>query len=174
MTAPPRIDRLAVGRVGRAHGVRGEVSVLPLSQVAERYSAGSRLTDEDGATLTVRGARPHRGRLLVRFEGIEDRTAAEALAGAYLFVPVESSPPLGTGEFWPHQILGCEVLTAAGRPLGEVVEILRTPANDVWVARRGRDEVLVPALKDIVEGVDVPGRRVVVREVPGLTPAPPG
>src|SRR5207244_2589748 len=82
-----RHRRVAVGRVTRAHGVRGEVSVFVLSEVEDRFEAGSTLLLEDGRPLTIGASRPNRGRILVKFEGIPDRTAAEALRGAYLFVP---------------------------------------------------------------------------------------
>jgi 16S rRNA processing protein RimM len=162
---------VAVGRATRAHGVHGEVSVLSLTDVPERFEAGSRVfAGEDGTRpLTVRSSRPHRDRVLVRFEEIPDRTAAEALSGTYLFVPADSSPQLPEGEFWPHQILGAEVRTESGRSLGTIAEIVRTQANDVWVTKAEDGEALIPALRDLVVSVDLSAGRVVVREVPGLT-----
>jgi 16S rRNA processing protein RimM len=169
--AEPAIPWVAVGRATRAHGVHGEVSVLSLTDVAERFAAGSRVfAGEDGTRpLTVRSSRPHRDRVLVRFEEIPDRTAAEALSGTYLFVPADSSPELPEGEFWPHQILGAEVRTESGRSLGTIAEIVRTQANDVWVAKGEDGEALIPALRDLVVSVDLSAGQVVVREVPGLT-----
>jgi 16S rRNA processing protein RimM len=169
--AEPAIPWVAVGRATRAHGIHGEVSVLSLTDVPERFQAGSRVfVGEDGTRpLTVAGSRPHRDRVLVRFEEVPDRTAAEALAGAYLFVPADSSPPLPEDEFWPHQILGAEVRLDSGRSLGRVAEIVRTQANDVWVTRGEDSESLIPALRDVVLSVDVPGGVIVVREIPGLT-----
>ena len=76
---------------------------------------------------------------------------------------------MSDGEFWPHQIVGAEVRTESGRSLGRIVEIVRTPANDVWVARGDEGESLIPALRDLVLSVDVAAGRVMVREVPGLT-----
>jgi 16S rRNA processing protein RimM len=162
---------VAVGRATRAHGIHGEVAVLSLTDVAARFEAGSRVfAGEDGSRpLTVTGSRPHRDRVLVRFEEIPDRTAAEALSGTYLFVPADSSPDLPEGEFWPHQIVGAEVRTESGRSLGTITEIVRTQANDVWVATGAGGESLIPALKDLVVSVDLPAGLVVVREVPGLT-----
>ena len=163
---------IAVGRIARAHGVRGEVAVLPLTQVGSRFERGSRLLASEGEDrpMVVSSSRPHRDRMLVFFEGIKDRDAAEALQGTYLFVPASAVPPLPEGEFWPHELIGCEVVTDGGMPLGRLREVIHTPANDVWSVQ-GDDgtEVLVPALKDVVRDVDVGARRVVVREVPGLT-----
>jgi 16S rRNA processing protein RimM len=161
---------IAVGRITRAHGIHGEVAVLPLSQVESRFEPESRLFVEDADRwLTVRSSRPHRQRLLVRFLEIEDRTSAEELGGRYLVVPASAVPAAPEGEFWPHELVGCEMVTDDGRSLGRVREIIHTPANDVWMAGGPDGEVLVPALKDLVLEVDVPGRLVVVRAVPGLT-----
>ena len=171
-SAPPPVRWVAVGRITKAHGVRGEVSVLPLSDVEDRFAAASRMYagESEERPLTVAASRPNRGRLLVRFEEIPDRTHAEALAGAYLFVPAGASPSLPDGSFWPHELIGADVVTENGRSLGVLTEIVRTSANDVWVARddAGR-ESLVPALRDVVMDVDGRGHRVVVREIPGLT-----
>ena len=173
MTSPePPVRWVAVGRITRAHGIRGEVSVLPLSDVEDRFAPRSRLFvgESEERPLTVAASRPNRGRLLIRFDEVPDRTGAEALAGAYVFVPATSSPPLPDGEFWPHQLIGAEVLTESGRSLGVLREVVHTNANDVWVARdEGGAESLVPALRDVIVSVDVGARRVVVREVPGLT-----
>jgi 16S rRNA processing protein RimM len=160
---------VAVGRITRAHGVRGEVSVLVLSEVEDRFEPGSRLQLEDGRVLAVRSNRPTRGRLLVTFDGLPDRTAVEPLAGSYLFVERADVPEPPPDSFWPHDLEGCEVVTEAGRSLGTITEIVHGEANDIWVARDDGRETLVPALKDVIVSVDVAGRRVVIREVPGLT-----
>jgi 16S rRNA processing protein RimM len=162
---------VAVGRITRTHGVKGEVAVLPLSDVGSRFEAGSTLflEEREDRPLTVMASRPHQQRLLVAFRGVQDRTSAEALRGRYLFVPASSAPHLPEGEYWAHDLVGCDVLTEDGRSLGRIREILHTQANDVWVAEGAAREVLIPALKDVVREVDVAGRRVVVREIPGLT-----
>jgi 16S rRNA processing protein RimM len=162
---------IAVGRITRTHGVKGEVAVLPLSQVNSRFDTGSTvfLDESEEHPLTVVTSRPHRQRLLVAFRGIGDRTSADSLRGRYLFVRASTSPRLPEGEYWSHDLVGCEVLTEDGRRIGRIREIMHTQANDVWATDGDEGEVLIPALKDVVSEVDVPGRRVVVREVPGLT-----
>lgn len=162
---------VAVGRITRTHGVKGEVAVLPLSDVGSRFEAGSTLflEEREDRPLTVMASRPHQQRLLVAFRGVQDRTSAEALRGRYLFVPASSAPHLPEGEYWAHDLVGCDVLTEEGRSLGRIREVLHTQANDVWVAEGAAGEVLIPALKEVVREVDVAGRRVVVREIPGLT-----
>jgi 16S rRNA processing protein RimM len=162
---------IVVGRVSRAHGVRGEVAVQSLSQIPTRFEPGSRVFAGEDADrpLTVAHSRPHGGRVLVRFKEVPHRDAAEALRGALLFVPASSMPSLDDGEYWTHEVVGCEVFTDEGRSLGRIREIIQTQANDVWVTDGADGETLIPALKDVVESVDLAARRVVVREVSGLT-----
>jgi 16S rRNA processing protein RimM len=161
---------VAVGRVARAHGVQGEVAVLVLSEVEDRFAPGATLWLEDGRTLTVESSRPHRGRLLVRFREVRDREQAEALQRALLVVPESSSPSLPEGSWWDHQIEGCAVETDRGRALGTVREVIHTAANDVWsVVSEDGGETLVPVLNDVLASVDVAAKRIVVREIAGLT-----
>ena len=162
---------VAVGRITRTHGVKGEVAVLPLTEVRSRFDPGSRLflEEREDRPLTVTASRPHQQRLLVAFRGIEDRTSAETLRGQYLFVPTSSAPPLPAGEYWSHDLVGCEVFAPEGRAIGRLREILHTRANDVWRVDGADGEVLIPALKEVIQEVDVAGRRIVVRQVPGLT-----
>jgi 16S rRNA processing protein RimM len=161
---------VAVGRIARAHGIRGEVSVVVLSEVPERFEPGATVSLEDGRRLTIDTARPHHDRLLVRFREVEDRTAAEALQGSLLLVPRSSSPALPEGSWWDHDVEGCEVTTDVGRALGIVAEVIHTRANDIWsVHDPSGSETLIPVLKDVVVSVDTAGKRIVVREIPGLT-----
>ena len=161
---------VAVGRVARAHGVQGEVAVLVLSEVEDRFAPGATLWLEDGRALTVESSRPHRGRLLVRFREVRDREQAEGLQRALLVVPESSSPSLPEGSWWDHQIEGCAVETDRGRALGTVREVIHTAANDVWsVVSEDGVETLVPVLNDVLASVDVAARRIVVREIAGLT-----
>jgi len=154
-----------VGRITRAHGVRGEMAVQPLSEVQARFAPGSVLLLEDGWTLTVAGSRPHQHRLLVRFREVADRTAAERLRGALLLVPASDAPEAPEGAFWVHQVVGVEVVTEDGRSLGPVREVLANPANDVWVTEDG---ALIPAVREVVVEVDLEAGRAVIRDLPGL------
>ncbi len=160
---------LAVGRIARAHGIRGEVAVQPLTEVEARFGPGSVLRLEDGRTLRVEGSRGHGHRLLVKFEEVTDRNEAESLRGAVLLVPQESAPPITDGDrFWVHQVVGLQVMTDQGAELGRVREVLSAPGNDVWVVDTEDGELLIPAVRDVVTDVDLDGGRLTVREVPGL------
>lgn len=163
-------ELLAVGVVRRAHGIRGEVSVQPLSEVGSRFQAGSTLLlGPDGdRRLEVATVRKHGHRLLVKFEDVDDRDAAEPLRGRVLLVRQEDAPPLPEDRYWVHEVVGIEVLTQDGRSLGKVREVLHNQANDVWLVEGDDRDLLIPALRDIVVEVDPGERRAVIREIPGL------
>jgi 16S rRNA processing protein RimM len=158
-----------VGKITKAHGVRGEVSVLVLSEFPQRFAPGATVWLEDGSPLTVASARPHGSRLLVSFEGVGDRARADGLRGRSLVIPESELPALPEGSWWPHELEGSAVVTESGLTLGTLVEIVANPANDLWVARRGDRETLIPAIRDVVVEVDLGAKRIVVRDVPGLT-----
>jgi 16S rRNA processing protein RimM len=161
---------LAVGRIGRAHGVRGEVSVdVRTDDPAERFAPGAELGTENAGTLTVETVRTHAGRLLVRFAGIEDRTAAEALRGLLLLVDSAEIPPSDDPEeFHDHELIGLAAVATDGTELGEIVDV-EHHGQDLLVLRRpSGDEALVPFVGAIVPTVDLPAGRVVLDPPPGL------
>lgn len=161
---------VVVGIVTGVHGLRGEVSVQNRSDNPDRWTPGGTVFREDGSALAIAASRRHGRRLLVSFDGVSDRSSAEALRGTVLVVPESWLPDLAEGEYWAHQLEGCEVRTVSGRILGSIREVIPNPANDLWVAvdDAGR-ETLVPALADLLIDVDVAARTILVDDVPGLT-----
>jgi 16S rRNA processing protein RimM len=164
---------LVIGRVGRAHGVRGEVAVdVRTDDPQHRFVVGARLQTDPAAAgpLTVVSTRPHQGRLLVRFDEVHDRNAADGLRGVLLTVEVsdaEQSPD--PEEFYDHQLVGLRVHDRAGQVVGKVTEVLHHPAHDVLVVRRNEGpEALVPFVTDLVPDVDVEHGRLTVADRPGL------
>ena len=161
---------VTVGRITKAHGVRGEVAVENRSDNPDRWAPGAVVFDEAGRSLTVRAVRPHGPRLLVTFEEIEDRTAAQGLVGVTLQVPESWLPTLPEGSWWSYEATGCVVRTESGRTLGTVAEVLAYPAQDLWlVVADDGSETLIPAVDAFIVSVDLAGRSAVVRDVPGLT-----
>ena len=161
---------VVVGVVTGVHGLRGDVSVQNRSDNPERWTPGGTVLREDGVALTIETSRRHGRRLIVKFAGIADRSAAEALRGVVLVVPEAWLPDLSEGEWWAYQLEGCEVRTVSGRVLGIVKEVIPNPANDLWVAVDDEgNETLIPALADLLIDVDVNARTIVVEDVPGLT-----
>jgi 16S rRNA processing protein RimM len=167
-------DRLIVGRVLRPHGIKGELSVEVLSDAPERFVPGAELGvgDPDGPeplrTAVVAAARRHQGRLLLSFEGVEDRDAADRYRGAWLSIPVTEARPLEPDEFWAHQLVGLAVVDHHGRERGRVADVLPGAAHDLLaVELPGGASVLVPAVAALVT-VELDAGRVLVEAVPGL------
>jgi 16S rRNA processing protein RimM len=164
--------QVTVGRIGRAHGIRGAVVVGVRTDEPElRFVKGSRLdTDPSGVgPLTVAATKWHSGELLVRFEGIDDRNAAEELGGTWLMVDSATiAPPADPDEFNDTDLIGLSVRTVDGTVVGTVDDILH-PAQDVLVVKAadGR-EIMIPFVKAIVPEVDVPSGYVVIDPPEGL------
>jgi 16S rRNA processing protein RimM len=128
------VTRLEVGRVAKAHGLRGEVVVVPITNQAARFEAGAHLWS-GGRELVVASSRPHQRNHLVRFEGIEDRTGAESLRGLVLTADTPVAAP--EGEIWVHELINAEVRDRAGRVLGRVGAVEANPAHDLLVLEDG-------------------------------------
>ena len=162
---PP--EALLAGEVGKPHGLEGEVYVMPISDDPARFESGSSLIHETVGPVVVALSRRHRNRLLVRFEGITTRTAAEGLRGA-LFVAPEHLRDLEAGEYWQHEITGCRVVDRSGNHVGTVERVVPGAAQDLLALATERGERLVPAVRAIVVDVDVVAGVVTVDPPPGL------
>jgi 16S rRNA processing protein RimM len=174
---------VVVGRIGKPHGLRGEVTVeVRTDEPERRFASGVALRAQAPrgsafgmSTLSVARSRWHQTRLLVTFEGLTDRNAAEAARGVLLHATIDAdASPDDPDEFYDHQLVGLAAYDEDGRPLGEVSAVVHGGAQDLLTVRTpdGRD-ALVPFVKALVPEVDVAGGRVVVADRPGLvTPLP--
>lgn len=163
--------RVVVGRIGRPHGIRGAVTVEPRTdEPDERFAPDAVLLPQSGASpLVVRHSQWHSGRLLVEFEGVEDRNDAEALRGTILEIDRDAdAQPADPEEFYDSALMGCSVVTAAGELLGEVIEVAHLPAQDLLVVRGEAREFLIPFVSEIVPVIDLTARRIVVDPPAGL------
>ena len=170
--------QLVVGRVGRAHGIRGEVSVLVRTDdPGRRFAPGSVLATDPAALgpLTVGSVRWHLGRLLVRFDGLDDRTRAEELAGALLLVDSAAvGTPEDPDEFNDHDLIGLVAVTVAGERVGTVTDVLHHGQDLLVISAAsagpgaGGGETLVPFVRAIVPEVDIAAGRLVLDPPPGL------
>jgi 16S rRNA processing protein RimM len=175
--------RVIVGRVGRPHGIRGEVVIgVRTDEPDLRFAVGAVLdarsspdgeddAGPDAGRLTVASARWHSGQLLVAFAGITDRTAAGELTGSWLSVDSGQLPEIGDpDEFRDHELIGLAVRTSAGAAVGVITDVLHYGQDLLVVRRAGSqdEECLVPFVKAIVPEVDVPGGVVVIDPPPGL------
>ena len=165
MTRSDDSEMIVVGSVLRAHGLRGEVLVLPDSENPARFVRGSELFVRDGVQprrLEVASNRSHRGRELVQFVGVSDRDAAEALQGALLEVPEESVPAAEEGTFYYFQLVGCRVVDQDLGDLGEVTEVVEDGGGVLLAVARpgGGGSVLIPFVNQLLPEIDVEERLI--------------
>jgi 16S rRNA processing protein RimM len=166
--------RVIVGRIGRPHGIRGEVVVgVRTDEPDARFTPGATLDAERHDTLTVASKRWHSGQLLVTFEGIADRSAAAEFAGTWLSVDTAELPPTDDpDEFRDHELIGLAVRTTTGENVGVVKDVLHH-GQDILVleAPDSKAERLVPFVKALVPEVDLAGGFLVIDPPPGLLDA---
>ena len=164
--------RVVVGRIGRPHGIRGEVTVeTRTDEPDERFAPGAVLSvDRPAGTLVVDRAHWHSGRLLVSFAGVSDRNQAEALRGLLLHVERDAADvPDDPEEFYDSSLVGCAVTLPDGTSVGVVAEVVHLPGQDLLAVRTPDErDVLVPFVAAIVPTVDIAGRRIVLTPPPGL------
>lgn len=159
-------EQVIVGTVGRAHGLRGQVSVRPRTDnIERRFAAGTVLTAA-GRPLTVASHGQQGGKLIVGFAEITDRAGAEALRGIDLWA--EGDIDTADGEFHDTALIGLAAVDPAGERLGEVIAIQHHPAQDLLVLRTPAGERLVPFVAALVPEVDPAAGRLVIDPIPGL------
>lgn len=165
-------DRLIVGRIAKAHGIKGEVAIeIHTDAPAVRFAPGAELRADPDLELTIATSRSHQGRVLVRFESVPDRNGAEALRGRWLSVDAATLVPReDPWSFWEFELEGAAVTDASGAPLGTIARIEKGKIDDLWVVRTPNGNVLVPAVKAIVVSVDIESKTVVLDPPEGLFP----
>jgi 16S rRNA processing protein RimM len=166
-----------VGEIRKAHGIKGECFVvLATDDVAGVYARGRALRVGDsegrpgdfGLSLTVLATREFKGGLIVRFEGVRDRSAAEVLRGRTLLIAWEDVRPLEAGEYFLHDLIGLEVQLLDGTAVGRVVEVYETGPGCFLSVDDGESERIIPFAGRIIREVDVAAGRIVIEPVPGL------
>lgn len=169
MTGTPA-ERVEVGRILRPHGVRGEVVVEPYSEVEERFECGASLW-LGIRSLTVATVRPHRGGLLIQFDGVEDRDAADELRGGVLEIARDAVPEAPEGTWYYFQLAGCRCRDRREGDLGEVVDVVEDGGGILLDVRAEGRRLLVPFVREFVREVDPEARRVELELPEGLVEA---
>ena len=161
--------RVRVGRITRAHGISGEVTVeIFTDEVEQRFAKNAQLWASD-EPLTVERFRFHQGKLLVVFAGVNDRNRAEELRGRDLFAEVdENETPNDPDEFYDRQLVGLTVRNAAGEIVGEVISVEHFPAQDLLVVDTKIGAARVPFVDALVSEVNIAAGFLQIEDVPGL------
>ena len=164
---------VTIGQIITTHGIHGKLRVEYYNDDKTNFFSYRQvfLRDPSGhlESFEVLEARVHKKLLLVRLEGVNSIDEAERLLGSAVLVKRASLAKLEEGEYYWTDLIGMEVITHDGKPLGRVAEIIRTGGADVFVVTRGEKEVLIPATEEAIEQVDMDAQRVVVHPIEGLT-----
>ena len=164
---PPQDDLVAIGRIVKTFGVRGEVKVLSLTDVPGRFETLTQVLLEapSGETLpaAVTSRREDRDGFVLGFDALSTPEAAAVFRGGYVKIRRMQSPSLPEGQFFEYDLLGMTVRDEGGEDLGRVEDIMDTAATHVFVVRKDGRERLIPATRKAVAAVDVPGRTMTVR-----------
>lgn len=164
---------IPIGKVVKTHGVRGAVKIVPYGETLGQTRPGETLflLDAEGRVhkvLVLAGMRVQARAWIGEFEGIEDMDLARSLVGEELFVPEDRLPSLPEGEYYHYQLVGLAVETREGRLLGPLRSILETGGNDVFVVDCDGRELLIPAIENVVLGVDLEKKKITVDLPEGL------
>jgi len=162
---------LAIGRIVGTHGIRGDLKLLTFNPDSEAITPGIRVTLRSAELMsekTIDSVRSHKRLLLIRLEGCNSMTEAEALVGAEVCLSADDLPEIGPDELYHYELMGMDVVTAEGTHLGRIVEILTTGAHDVCTIRGGGHEYMVPLIASVVKEVDKSARRLIIDPLPGL------
>lgn len=160
---------LAIGRVLRPHGVRGELLLASMTDFPEHLARQKVVyLGEPPQPHPLAGVRVHRHQLILRLADCGDVDAADAYRDQLVQIEAETAAPLPPGLYYHHQLIGLAVYTEEGEHLGELVEILETGANDVYVVRGTKGELLLPVIADVIRAVDLLAHRLTVHLIDGL------
>lgn len=168
--------RLVVGRIGKAHGIRGEVNVTVRTDDPEaRFAIGSVIDTDpiERGPLTVSSARTASARMVIGFEGLDNRSAADSLRGTLLIIDTADLPDLqDDDDFYDHELIGMQALHSDGHSIGIVIDILHGAAGDTVVLKpadqSGKSELLVPFVRSIVPNIDRANRQMTIDPPEGL------
>lgn len=160
-------DMIAIGHVRRAVGLDGRVEIELYSGDIARLSPGTEIMADQRPLVVERSAPSRKGLFAVRFEGVEDRDAADTLRGSTLQMAASALPPAADGSYYHFQLMGSVVEDVQGRQVGVLSGIMETGANDVYVVSTPEGkEILVPATRNVVKDVDTVTMKIVV-DLPG-------
>lgn len=163
---------ITIGKAAKPFGVKGEMKIEPMTDFPERFKDLGRvyLVSPAGKEIVceVKSVRYAGEALLIVFEGYDSPEKARALNGWFVKVPREEVVPLPEGRYYRYELIGMEVLSEGGEKLGAIVDIFETGSNDVYVMKRGSQEVYLPATKEVIKRIDRKAKQMVIHLMDGL------
>lgn len=168
-------DLFKVGVITNTHGIRGEVKVFPTTDDPRRFSELKEIlldTGNEKTVLHISNVKFFKNMVILKFKEYNDINEVEKLRKKELFVTRENAVPLEENEYYIADLIGLKAVSDEGEELGEVADVLQSAANDIYVIKKpGEKDLLVPAIKDCVKSVDIPGGRIELHLLPGLKEA---
>jgi len=155
---------ICIGKIHRAHGIKGDVILDPMTDFPERFRRGRKVyAGEAHTALTISRVREKAPYLLVGFRELEDETQASEFRNQYVYVRTADLPPLPEGEYYFHQLIGLDAMDISGTKVGILADILETGANDVYVIRKddGTEE-LIPDIPQCIKKIDIENRSITI------------
>ncbi len=166
------MDKVSIGKITKPKGVKGEIRVIPLTDNLLRFRQLDEIAviDDSGESLTyeVESLVVTGKTILLKLKGVDSRNQAEEFRGKEIVIDKVQIFPLDKGDYYIFQIIGLEAFDENGEYLGEIVDVLKNPGNDVFILRRQEKEYLIPAVKEIVKNVDLKDRKIVINCIEGL------
>lgn len=162
---------LNIGQIINTHGLKGEVKVYPLTDDVKRFKQLNKIFIEKNNAMTehkIELTKVMNELAILKIDGIDDLTTAETLKGCYLKINPEDAVKLPEGSYFISDIIGLEVKTVEGESLGLIKELFQTGANDVYVVAYKGKELLIPAIKDVVKGIDIQNKTMTVKLLEGM------
>lgn len=165
----PKKDKVLVGLITSAHGIRGMVKVYPYTDSPDRFHTIKRIyIGGEDALHTVESASIQKNMVLVKIQGVDTRNEAEGIVKKQLFIPFEDRKPLEKGQYFIDDLIGLTVSTPSGDTIGELTDVMTQHGNDILVIHTEKGEVLIPFVKAFVRSVDAGG--IVVEPIEGMLP----
>jgi 16S rRNA processing protein RimM len=166
------MDLIAIGRISKPIGTRGEVKILPLTPDKRRFvNMPAIWLGHDTAhavLMKILKVRIDAKQVVLNFQDIGTVEEAEKLKDLYLFVPKEETIKLQNGSYFVDDVIGCEVVTEEHVNIGMITDLLSLPMNDLWVVKKDAKEILIPAVKAIIRKVDIENKRITIHALDGL------
>lgn len=164
-------DFVVVGRLGKPHGLKGEIELYVLTDFPDRFQPGAnffiRPPLPENNEIKIDAVRKKQPKLIIKINGIDDRLRAESLKGRELVIPQSETVLLPEDAYWHYQLIGLKVITVDGRELGIINEIISSVANDIYVVGNGT-EYLIPATGEVIKEINLADKEMIINPLPGL------
>ncbi|MGB7061547.1 MAG: ribosome maturation factor RimM [Candidatus Zixiibacteriota bacterium] len=165
------MNKVAIGKISRVRGLKGEMVVVPLTDDPERFLKLEKVTlTKDGTSkeFLVENAREFKGKVLLKLKQVDSPEEAKKLAGGFIEIEKDQLVQLPQGSYFIFDIVGLEVVTAKGERIGTVKEVISLPANDLYLVEGEEKLYLVPAIKQVVKGIDLKEKKMIIQPMEGL------